>query len=91
MNWTIERGEPAELEKSVVIGSVLSGMALFALSIIMMLMIGFLLGALVLTERIAQQCFQDEEYEMARVYTADGDAHTRAEWYEQFEEAMVIT
>ena len=43
-------------EKIMAAGSLVAGIALFMLSMIMMIAIGFFAGALVLTERIAHQC-----------------------------------
>lgn len=64
-------------EKTVMIGSLLSSVILFVLSVVVMMVIGFFLGALVLTERIAQQCSDDEEQYTGQ--RADG----RTEIYEE--------
>lgn len=74
------------LEKTVMIGSLLSSVALFALSVVVMMIIGFFLGALVLTERIAQQCSDDEEQYGGQLAAGQNPAYQEYEEKERYEE-----
>ena len=78
------------LEKTMMIGSVLSGVALFALSVMMMMIIGFFLGALVITERIAQECSDDEESYTGELASKPVESYEEIERYEGIPAGVVI-
>jgi|GEM_PF-3163717 len=53
--------EPELMGNLVVAGSVVAGIGIFLLGMIVMLVIGFFVGALALTEKLAVQCSNDSE------------------------------
>ncbi|MEP7219534.1 MAG: hypothetical protein ABI876_11495 [Bacteroidota bacterium] len=53
--------ERSTAQKMVVAGSMATGIALFVVSITIMLAVGLLLGALVLVERTARRCNEEQE------------------------------
>jgi len=85
------------MEKTVMIGSVLSGVALFVLSVVIVMMIGFFMGALALTERIASQCSDDEEQQYSGELAAnpteryDDEQYEADEPYEHIEAGVVLS
>lgn len=70
-------------DKTVMIGSLLSSVLLFTLSVVVMMVIGFFLGALVLTERIAQQCSDDEEQYTGQRAAGQNETYEEPERYEE--------
>ena len=78
------------MEKTVMIGSILSSVALFALSVVVVMMIGFFLGALALTEKIAQQCSDDEEQYTGQLTAEYEEKYEEVERYEGVEAGVLI-
>ena len=70
--------EESTLTKVTVAGSLISAVVLFALSMVAVIVVGFILGAMVLIERLARQCNSEDCEEVpARIETRSGAAMAR--------------